>query len=821
MFKVFRIVLLWFIVLQVGMAGENFIVLDSGDNKEEIEGKKSIYEESIQQDRTIQELFNKSELPVEVKQFDDSYILKVGPFDSSDLLALIYFKSKISFPNAFILEEKLYSSQSPVIRTVEKKVYVEKEGGGSNANHAVWIAMFSLAFLGIFFMFLSSEQMKRMRLEHEKIKLKHDELELKQNEALSSMGENIQIIAKETMNHTHHLAQKVKETPFYEDVARVMHNENELLDVTGDLLKFLRLKSKKVVIHHEVCNFNHVLNEVAGLLNTKYKHNDIELVFDIDKDVPKNMLTDSVHLGQILINLLEYFIQKSHNKEVKIEVTTSGDDRQWHNLKFNINADVNIEDKERLFNSYYDEESRRYIGLGLFVAKELTYLMGGELEIKDRSYDSTMLIFTIPIEEKNSEKRKYRLPNKDLVGKKILIVDRSHSSALATQKLFAYFKAEIDVISAKTFSEQIPDFKSYEIVALGNMLFNTKVFEALAKVKEKQALKIISLENLFTSEETPLHPHVDIRLKKPLTQEYVFDTLVELYTIKEDTVKRSGEDEHIAMQVYTEAFKETADITLESFYSLGDAHILIVEDDIVNQNIFLEILAKSNIRVWVTSNGEEAIDFLHKTQEDIDMIFMDINMPVMDGYTAGKIIREDSRFHDLVIIFLSALASEHEVEKMRESGMNGYLPKPIQIGQLYTALKIFLHKENPLISPMVVSNNRPMVFEGLNVEDGIKNLHGNIALYKQVLQEFIDAYAKSGNIFESLVKEQRYGQIKVLCLEMKGLTGTIGAKEMHVIINEIHQHFIYKKPELLHSYVERYHVELDQLTESINLYLSL
>lgn len=820
MFKVYGTVLLWFVLLQVGMAGENVIVLDSGQNQEEIELKKSIYEKNILQDRTVRALFKKSEFPIEVQHFNDSYLLKVGPFVSSDLLALIYFKSKISFPNAFIVEEKVYASQSPVVRTVEKKVYVQR-GEGSYADNALWIAMFSLAFLGIFFMFLSSEQMKRMRLAHEKIKVKHDDLERRQNESLSGMGENIQSIAKETMNHTHHLAQKVKATPLYEDVARVMHNENELLDVTGDLLKFLRLKSKKVVIHHEICNFNHVLNEVAGLLNTKYKQNDIELVFDIDKDVPKNMLTDSVHLGQILINLLEYFIQNSHNKEVKIEVTTSGDDLQWHNLKFQINADVTIENKERLFNSYYDEESRRYKGLGLFVAKELTYLMGGELEIKDRSYDSTMLIFTLPIEEKNSEKRKYRLPNKDLIGKKILIVDRCHSSALATQKLFAYFKAEIDVMSAKTFTDQMPDFKTYEIVALGNTLLNPKILDALAKVKEAQALKIITLENLFTSEETPMHPQIDIRLKKPLTQEYVFDTLVELYTTKEHTIKRSVEDEHMTMQVYTKAFKETADITLESFYSLGDAHILIAEDDIVNQNIFLEILAKSKISVFVTSNGEEAIDFLQKTQKHIDMIFMDINMPVIDGYTAAKIIREDSRFNDSAIIFLSALVSDHEVEKMHESGMNGYLSKPIQIGELYTALKIFLHKEKALISPMVVPNNRPMVFEGLNVEDGIRNLHGNIALYKQVLQEFIDAYAKSGSVFESLVKEQRYGQIKVLCLEMKGLTGTIGAKEMHVIINEIHQHFIYKKPELLHSYVERYKAELNQLTESIDLYLSL
>ena len=122
---------------------------------------------------------------------------------------------------------------------------------------------------------------------------------------------------------------------------------------------------------------------------------------------------------------------------------------------------------------------------------------------------------------------------------------------------------------------------------------------------------------------------------------------------------------------------------------------------------------------------------------------------------------------------------------------------------------------------MHVPEPAPIDFEGLNAEAGIKNLNGNIVFYKQVLQEFLDAYAQSGGIFENLVREQRYGQIKVLCLDMKGLTSTIGAKEMHTVINEIHQHLIYKKPELLHSYVEKYKSELLKLNQSIKIFLSL
>jgi len=821
MSRIYSALFLWVMLAQVLLAGGNFIVLDSQDDREKIVLEKQRYEAYIQKDSTLKSLTAQAKIQLHIKQIEDAYILKVGPIHDEDTLALIYFKTKKLFPNAFILKKNgLALKSTPIIQTVEKKVYVDRKIRDKSGDDALWTALFGLAFIGILFMFLSSEQMKRMKREQEKIRKKHMNLELKQNEALSSMGENIQIIAKETMNHTHQLAEKVKETPLYEDVVKVMDNENELLDVTGDLVKFLRLKSKKVVIQHEVFNFNHVLNEVAGLLNTKHKENNIELVFDIDKDVPKNMFADSVNLGQVLINLLEYFIQNSQNKEVKIEVTTTKEKKTGLHLQFNINADINIEDKETLFDSYYDEEKRRYVGLGLFVAKELTYLMGGELQVKDRSYDSTMLVFTLPIEVKEGEKRKYRLPNKGLVGKKMLIVDRSRSSALATEKLFSYFKADIDMMSVATFTDGKVDFSCYEIVALSDTLFKKKVLEALEKVKQKQELKIISLENLFNSHEAPLNKLIDVRLKKPLTQEYVFDTLVGLYTTKEESHTSHRRDSD-ALRIYKDAFKSTENITLESFHSFSNAHILMVEDDVINQNIFMETLGKSNIEISLANNGEEALDFLYKVEEHIDMVFMDINMPIMDGYTAAKRMREDPRFDHTAIVFLTALASEHEIEKMLESGMNGYLSKPVQLEQLYTALKAFLNQIDPLISAMRTVEQRPMVFKGLNVEQGIENFTGNVVFYKQVLQEFLDAYVNSDTVFENLVKEKRYGQIKVLCLEMKGLTRTIGAKEMHTVINEIHQYLIYKKPELLDSYTGRYRERLKELIRSIEEYLSL
>ena len=143
------------------------------------------------------------------------------------------------------------------------------------------------------------------------------------------------------------------------------------------------------------------------------------------------------------------------------------------------------------------------------------------------------------------------------------------------------------------------------------------------------------------------------------------------------------------------------------------------------------------------------------------------------------------------------------------------------MGSLYGALTGFLSPENISVSHRSTAKIPSVVRDGLDIKDGLAHVGDNIIFYKQVLQEFVDAYAKSDVTFKRLVREQRYGQIKILCMEMKGITGTIGAKKMHMMINEIHQYLIYKKPELLDSYVEKFKIELDRLDRSIATYLSL
>jgi CheY-like chemotaxis protein len=226
------------------------------------------------------------------------------------------------------------------------------------------------------------------------------------------------------------------------------------------------------------------------------------------------------------------------------------------------------------------------------------------------------------------------------------------------------------------------------------------------------------------------------------------------------------------------------------------------------------------------NNGRIAVNVLKESEEMFDIVLMDINMPVMDGYTATEMIRKDQRFDKLPIVAFTALALENEREKIFKVGMNAYLTKPINIGKLYSVFKMFLAGK-PLVaeqSKLQISTQRTIVpkkidKEVLDTEKGILYSNRNEGFYMEILHEFLDAYGESAEVFAKLVREHRYEQIKMLCLDMKGLTGTIGAQEMYRLVLEIHQYILYRKEELLDTLVAPYEEKLSRLKQSITDYL--
>jgi len=680
----------------------------------------------------------------------------------------------------------------------------------------VWVALFALGMVGIIILFFSSNQIITIRKLHKEMFDKQLEMEHTQSVFLASMGENIHDIVEHRFAKT---SDKVNKS-LSEDTVQ----DHRLLDVTNDLIEFLRLKSKKVEIVNEKFNLNNVLNEISGSICSTFKGSNIELIFDIDNDIPRYLLGDSLNLGKVLNKLLEYTMHQFSEGEIKLEITMFGTYEEKMELQFKLidtGAGLTSEKLETLFVPDYDEKSNEYTGLGLFVAKELISVMNGELAVQSVVGKGTTFTLSLPFTILDAEnKRKYRLPEKILTAKKVFIVDSNYNSALAIKKMFSYFRHDVKVVAKEEFVKNMYNLTTYDIIILDEALLNIRTVDYLNRIKKDKELKVVALNSLLQKDEnSSLNPIADRSLAKPLNQERIFELIVDMYTIDISSVLDKKEE--VAFEevlTHRSAIVETPHIIQESFSDFNGIRLLIVEDNIINQKVLSNILKPSGIKIRIANNGREAVDMVKESTKKFDLVLMDINMPVMDGYMATQMIRMESEFDTLPIVAFTALALDSEKQKIFNSGMNAFLTKPLKIGELYTVFKMFvadMHEGQKVQHHKIVEQT-----DTLDTQAGIRYSNNNEAFYMEVLKEFMDAYGQSSEQFAKLVREHRYEQVKMLCLDMKGLAGSIGAKDMYELINQINQCVIYNKQELLVSYTDRYQKELRKLNKSIERYIA-
>jgi CheY-like chemotaxis protein/signal transduction histidine kinase len=636
----------------------------------------------------------------------------------------------------------------------------------------IWVALFILALIGIVILFISSHKTIKMQKLHQEMIQKQLKMEQNQNILLTNMSENIYEIAKKTLEKSHQFLEETVAVPVKNNEA-LHHVENRLLTVTNDLIDFLRLKSKKIQIIHEEFNLNNVLNEVSGSICSQYKGKDIELIFDINNNVPRLLIGDSLHLGQIINSILEHMMGQLSTEELKLEISMFNTFEEKIELQFQFSdtgEGISSEQLEALFSPYYDENSGAYVGLGLFVANELVNMMDGELTTQSQLGKGTTFTFAVQFDiVDKSNKRMYRLPEKILTAKKVFIVDNNYNSALAIKKMMAYFKHEVKVLSKEEFIKNMPNLTPYDIVVLHEDLFSIRLVEYLNKIKMGKELKVIVLNSLLrTNESNFIDDVIDTHLMKPVNQERIFEMIVGLYNINVPSdLTEEEQDRSQQVKTYKSQIIETKGITQSRFKDFHGKNLLIVEDNLINQKVLTNLLSQSDINISIANNGQEAVNLVKESNIEFDLVLMDINMPIMDGYTATQMIRLDHRFDGLPIVAFTALTLDSEKEKMFSSGINAFLSKPLNIGKLYTALAMYISESTTVSTKKELEETKNVedTFKGLNVQEGIRHTNNSKALYMEVLREFNVAYGQSGDVFEKLVSEHRYEQIKMLCID--------------------------------------------------------
>lgn len=686
----------------------------------------------------------------------------------------------------------------------------------TNSYHfTLWAALFSLGFIGIIALFFSSESMRNYQKRVKEEKEEKEAYNKIQGELISEMTENIQNIAKETVNTAQELYQKDEQLNDAIDIHKVVSSEKKLLSITTNLIEFLRIKSRKIEIFDEKLILSNLLNDVTGMLQEAAKDIDLNLVYNVKKDIPEYLSGDTLNLSKIIVNLAIFCLE--HNAdEIIIEVSKDSRFSQTDNLYFKVISyiDVDVEDTSNLFNSNYNEATNNYDSLSLFIAKELSTLMDGDIITKNNKDGSVEFTFYTPFKEHPHSKM---IKVNNIKGKKVYLLDLSPNTTKALSNMLSDLQHSVKVDTKINCLNNIPNFTQYDVVIIDEKILTFKIIEAL----KKSNAKIISLSNIFKPrQQYPNSAIIDVELTKPVTRKQLTHTINNLYTkhTKEDIEnKKTVETPTSKLLVHRGLFEDAKDVTLNSFSQFRGTEVLLVEDNLINQKVATSLLNRSGINISVAGDGKEALDILHDSDKIFDIVFMDINMPVMDGYTATKMIKANEKFIDLPVVALSALTSPDEITEMFNCGMNGYLAKPLNIGRFFTAFSTFIEKKDETIVPKTekVTVHK---FDGLNTEDGKSQASNSDIFYKEILLEFRDAYGDSADVFEKLVNDFRFEQLKMLCIDLKGLSGSIGAKNMNRLITEVLQRLLHKKYELMPMYVEPFKKELNRIINSIDSY---
>lgn len=695
-------------------------------------------------------------------------------------------------------------------------------------NNVMWMATFVLGIIGIIILYISSHQMAKAKTIHKDIVKKQEEIEEKQSFLMLNLSEEILKYTKETVDKLDIISQKKAKS---EDVEKLFADtiiiEKSLLDVTNDLIDFLRLKSKKVDILNESFDLNNVLNDVVGSIANNFKNSNIKLIFDIENDVPKKFIGDSLKISQILLNLIEKSIIMSPNDDVKISILIFKKPiKNQIDLEFKINdSGCGLDDEEikNYFVPHFNEITGKFENIGLCVAQQMTKILNGDLDIQSKKGKGSLVVLTIPMQIEETDENNYNLPQEHMGNKKILIVDDSYESSLAIKNLFNYFNYDVRVEMVKNFLSNKPDMYAYDLVLLNDYLIDDNLVKLISSIKSNKEFRVISLSSIFATqakESLSNNDIIDKKLTTPVTQQMVMDTLVELFDIKtQEENKLSDAIINIAkISVFRGVVHDKENITLENFLDFRDIDILVVEDNIINQKLLTSILSNSDIRVDIAGNGLECIHKIFTQKRKYDLILMDISMPIMDGYQASLNIRTDEKLNKLPIVSLTALVLNTEVEKMYQSGINAFLPKPLKLGQLYTVFEMFLAHKKTNTMGLKAKKEKITQLPGLDIQDGIRKINNSEILYREVLKEFVNAYGSSPYVFENLVQEQRYEQLKMLMLDLKGLTASIGATTMFKLTNDMFEVIIFNKKHLLVDYIKPYREKMDELTYSINTY---
>lgn len=568
-------------------------------------------------------------------------------------------------------------------------------------------------------------------------------------------------------------------------IEKVSHSANSLLGIINDILDFSKIEAGMLNIEQVDFKIDDVFTDVANILSLKAEEKSLELLFDIAQNLPPYLTGDPMRLRQILLNLGNNAIKFTSQGEIIISAHLFKQKQEQLVLHFSVKdtgIGITEEQQSRLFQSFSQADSsttRKFggTGLGLAISKKITDLMGGNIWVESHINQGSTFHFTLPFKCSQTVSQDQDIPDLSLKHR-VLIVDDNDSAREILHNIVDNFGLRATAVNSGEEALRIIEINKtidpFSLVLVDWQMPNMDGIETCralhAQHQDIEDFPTVLMVTAYSLEEARRASQgVDIAgfLTKPVTPSSLFDAMIQALHLDHGIPIKHA----LISQIDTR--------------TLAGARILLVEDNLLNQELAQELMISHGLVVDTANNGQEALNKL--ATNTYDGILMDCQMPIMDGYTATRIIRKDPKYRDLPIISMTANALSGDKEKVLASGMNDHISKPIQVNDMFETLKRWIKPSQPaetMIQLPPTSYKKAVSVEdqhnlnqlvGVDIKTGLAVTQYDVAFLWRLLFRFYDTQQDFIAQFKRLMHQADTREDGLRLLHtLKGNAGNIG-----------------------------------------------